>query len=135
MRELRLFGAGGEFEALKMVVDRAFLKETEMRFGLCVFRNAACCLAPMIQNLGNVTDARIALTQAQHELEVLYPIEGRIESCLDSKVAPHTKQMTYIHDAAKILRRPIRLEKWFDQVSRFIFDLVFVRVNHVIAFG
>src|SRR5947207_2699166 len=111
MRELRLFGAGGEFDALKMVVDRAFLKETEMRFGICLFRNAACGLAPVIQNLGNVTDARIAFTQAQHELEVLHAIEGRIESCLDGKVAPHTKQMTYIHDAAKILGRPIGLEE------------------------
>src|SRR6266513_1499205 len=107
MRELSLFGARRKFEAFKMGIDRALLQQTEVRFGVCLFRNAARCLTPMIQNLRNVTYARIALAQAKHELEVLHAIEGRIESCFDGKVAPHAKQMTYIHGAAKIFGRPI----------------------------
>src|SRR6266480_2877381 len=102
MRELSLFGARRKFDALKMRINRALLKQTEVRFGVCLFRNATRCLAPMVQNPRNVTYPRIALAQAEHELEVLHAVEGRVESCFDGKVAPHAKQMTYIHGAATI---------------------------------
>src|SRR5437762_8630233 len=114
MRELSLFGARRKFEAFKMGIDRALLQQTEVRFGVGLFRNAARCLTPMIQNPRNVTYPRIAFAQAKHELEVLHSVEGGIEAYFNGKVALHTKQMTYIHGAAKIFRRPIRLEEGFD---------------------
>src|SRR5881394_531135 len=41
--------------------------------------------------------------------------------------------MPDIHCAAQVFRGPIRFVEWFDKLTSFVFQLVFVRVDHVIS--
>src|SRR5438045_193039 len=85
----------------------------------------------MVKGLGHMSDFWSSLTQAQHEFEILHPVEGRIEPRLRGKRAPDAEQVPDIHRAAKIFRRPVRFEKGLDYFSRRIIELVLIRIDNV----
>ena len=82
--------------------------------------------APVIKYLRDVTDPGRRFTQPQHEFEILDAIEGGIEPRPGGQFTPDAKQMTDVHGAPEIFRRPIGLEERFDQRPRRIIQLVFV---------
>ena len=90
------------------------LERVDLRFCVRSLGDAAGGLPPMVKRLRNMSDFWFRLTQAQHEFEILHPVEGRIEPRLRCKRSPHTKQVADIHRAAKIFRRPVRFEKGLD---------------------
>src|SRR4051812_45352199 len=81
-----------------------------------------------------MTDARALLAQPEHELEILHSVVGRIESSPDGELSFHTKQVTDVHHPAKIFRRPIRLEKRFDEIPGAIVELILIGINDVVSF-
>src|ERR1051326_359218 len=101
-----------------MGVDRLFLQNADARFRIGLLGDAARSLAPMVKNFRDMPDPGSALTQAQHELKILDPIVGGIETSLLRQFAFHAKEVTHIHGAPKIFRRPIGLKEWLDESAR-----------------
>src|ERR1700686_1250415 len=93
--------------------------------------------APEIQDFRQMMDLRVLLRNAQHELEILNPIEPRIETAqLLDKTSTNDQQMPDEHHASKHLQRPVRLKEGLDGIAvRSNISLIGVeRVNGGISF-
>ncbi len=94
-------------------------------------RDAPGQLSPVVEDPRHVLDAVGLLGDAEHELEVLDAVEGRVEpaDALDERAAQH-QQMADVHHAAEELGRPVGLEEGL-AVRAATVDLVLVGVDRV----
>ncbi len=88
-------------------------------------------LAPVIEDPGNVMDARRPLHDAKQQVVVLRAfVAGAKPAGIEGDLPPHHHQVAHVHGREKMLGRPVRLEAGIAAFAARI-ELVFVRVDHV----